>query len=122
MNDLDKIHIRDLRARCILGISKEEREKEQEIILNITLYLDLRAAGTSDDINDTVDYKKIKQEVLAVVESSAFYLVERLAETVAELCLKTPAIEAVTVAVDKPGALRFAHSVAVEITRSRAHG
>ncbi len=116
---LDSIHIRDLRARCILGIFPEEREKTQEIILNITLFADLRKACQSDDIQDTVDYKKIKKAVLAMVEASSFYLVEGLAEAVAQLCLATPDVKAVQVIVDKTGALRFARSVAIEIMRSR---
>lgn len=119
MNNLDRIHIRDLHARCILGIFPEEREKAQEITVNITLYADLIRAGKTDDIGDTVDYKEIKQDILALVESSSFYLVERLAQAVADRCLQARGVEKVTVVVDKPGALRFARSVAVEITRSR---
>jgi len=112
---LDKIHIRALRTRCILGIFPEEREKAQEVELNITLYADLRGAGQSDD------YKDIKMRVMALVEQSSFFLVERLAQAVAACCLDTPRVEVVTVTLDKPGALRFAQSVAVEITRSKEH-
>lgn len=121
MNDayLDKIHIRDLHASCILGIFPEEREKPQEIALNITLYADLRRASVSDCIEDTVDYKRVKQQVLALVENSSCFLVERLAREVADVCLRDPHVSRVTVTVDKPGALRFARSVAVEITRNR---
>lgn len=121
-NHLDKIHIRALRTRCIIGIFPEEREKSQEIELNITLYADLGAAGQSDAIEDTVDYKDVKGRVLDLVENSSFFLVERLAQVVADLCLDTPRVEAVTVVLDKPGALRFAQSVAVEITRSNNNG
>lgn len=117
----DKIHIRDLRTRCILGIFPEEREKAQEVVLNITLFADLRAAGQSDDISDTVDYKDVKMRVLELVEDSSFFLVERLAQAVASTCLDTPSVEAVTVTLDKPGALRFAQSVAVEITREKTN-
>jgi len=116
---LDKIHIRALRARCFLGIFPEEREKAQEVELNITLFADLRAAGQSDDIKDTVDYKSVKMRVLELVENSTFFLVERLAQAVASTCLDTPGVEAVTVTLDKPGALRFAQSVAVEIARNK---
>jgi len=116
---LDKIHIRGLRTRCILGIFPEEREKPQEVELNVTLYADLRQACRNDDINDTVDYKGVKMRILELVENSGFFLVERLAQVVADICLDTPHVEAVTVALDKPGALRFARSVAVEITRKK---
>lgn len=117
----DKIYIRDLRTRCILGIFPEEREKAQEVVLNITLFADLGAAGQSDDINDTVDYKDVKMRVLELVEKSSFFLVERLAQAVASTCLDTHSVEAVTVTLDKPGALRFAQSVAVEITREKTN-
>lgn len=116
---LDRIYIRDLRARCIVGIYPEERKKKQEVELNIVIYADLRKASRSDDIHDTIDYKKIKKRVLAFVESSTCYLVERLAQRIAEVVMEEPAVCAVDVTVDKPGALRFARSVAVEIRRSR---
>lgn len=115
----DCIHIRDLHARCILGIFPEEREKEQEISLDITLFSDLSQAGRSDDIADTVDYKEVKQRVLSMVERSEYFLIERLAQEVADICLEAPRVSGVTVCIDKPGALRFARSVAVEITRKK---
>lgn len=118
---LDRIHIRDLLARCIVGIYPEERENLQEVHLNITMYADLRAAGTSDDINDTVNYKDIKKRLLTMVEHSNFFLIERMAEESARICLEDPRVRRVDVTVDKPGALRFARSVAVEITRLQ-HG
>lgn len=118
---LDRIHIRDLLARCIVGIYPEERENLQEVHLNITMYADLRAAGDSDDINDTVNYKDIKKRLLTMVEHSNFFLIERMAEESARICLEDLRVRRVDVTVDKPGALRFARSVAVEITRLQ-HG
>jgi FolB domain-containing protein len=53
------------------------------------------------------------------VESSSFFLVEKLATEVARLCLRDPKVERVDVRVEKPGALRFARTVAVEISRTR---
>ena len=115
----DEIHIRDLMCRCIIGIYPEERRERQDICVNITLWADLRAAGRSDDIGDTVNYKAIKKEVIRMVEASSFQLIERLAEEVASICLANPRVEKAAVTIDKPGALRFARSVAVEITRQR---
>lgn len=116
---LDRIHIRDLRLRCILGLNDWEREKEQDITLNITLHADLSAAGASDNIDDTVDYKGTKQRIVQHVEASRCCLVERLATEVADLCLEDARIRHVDVCIDKPGALRFARSVAVELSRGR---
>ncbi len=115
----DRIHIRDLMCRCIVGIYPDERREKQDVILNITLWADYRAACRSDDIADTVDYKAIKKQVIRMVEDSSFQLIERLAEEIAGICLANPRVEKVAVSVDKPGALRFARSVAVEIVRLR---
>lgn len=114
---LDKIHVRDLLAKCIVGVHPEEALVAREIRIDIALHADLRAAGKSDSINDTVDYEKVAQRALAAVEGASYGLVERLAEHIAETCLEDVRVRRVTVTVDKPGALRSARSVAVEITR-----
>ena len=116
---LDRIHIRDLALRCIIGIEPHERDKLQDVVINITLHADLSRAGRSDGIADTVDYKAIKSKVVDTVENSSYLLVERLAEEIADVCLAEPRVRRVEVTVDKPGALRFARSVAVEISRER---
>jgi FolB domain-containing protein len=117
---MDRIHIRDLSLRCIVGINPEERTNKQDVIINVTMWADLRKACASDAIEDTIDYKSIKKSILAMVEGSSFFLVERLAEEVCALCLRDERVRRVTVSVDKPGALRFARSVAIEITRDQA--
>lgn len=118
---LDRIHIRDLTARCIIGVNPEERREKQEVVVNITLFADLNKAARTDRIEDTVDYKALKKDVIEAVEGSDYFLIERLAERVAAICLERP-IERVEVSVDKPGALRFARSVAVTLTRAKAAG
>jgi dihydroneopterin aldolase/D-erythro-7,8-dihydroneopterin triphosphate epimerase len=115
---LDRIHIRDLAARCIVGINPDERINKQDIVINLTLHADLRKAGRTDDIADTVDYKAVKRKVLALVEGSSFLLLERLAEAIAEACLAQPGVRRVRVLVEKPAALRFARTVGVEIVRA----
>jgi FolB domain-containing protein len=114
---LDRIHIRGLLVRCIVGINDDERVNKQDVRLSVTLHADLRGAGASDDIDDTVNYKGIKQRLFKMVEASEYFLIERLADEVARVCLADPRVKRADVVVDKPGALRFAESVAVEITR-----
>ncbi len=118
-NRLDCIHIRDLACRCIVGINPEERVKRQEVLINVTMWADLRDACASDDIAETVDYKKVKEGILAMVEASSYNLVERLASEIAAVCLQANRVRRVRVVLDKPGALRFARSVAVDVTRER---
>lgn len=114
---LDRIYIRDLETRCIVGIYPEERIHKQDVILNITLWCDLSRAGATDNIDDTVNYKGVNKDILAHVEASEYFLIERMAETVAQICLESKGVRQVEVTVDKPGALRYARSVAVTITR-----
>ena len=66
-----------------------------------------------------MDYKDLRNRISSAVEVSEYFLIERMAEAIAELCLADPRVERVDVTVDKPGALRFARSVGVEITRTR---
>lgn len=117
---MDRILIRDLATRCTIGISAEERRAKQDVVINLVLSADLSRAGESDTLTGSVDYRTVKKRVLTLVEESQFHLLEALAESVAHACLETPGIVEVQVTVDKPGALRFARSVAVEIVRGRA--
>lgn len=115
----DRIHIRDLSVHCIIGINPDEREEKQEVVINLTLHADLAEAARTDRLEDTVDYKSVKNDVRKAVEASDFFLLERLAEQVAEIALRPPLVQRVDVSVDKPGALRFTRSVAVEMTRTK---
>ena len=114
-----EIRIKDLRLSCIVGVFPEERRRRQEVVLQLRLGADLSAASRSDDLAQTVDYKEVKQRVIALVEASSFRLVERLAGAVAEVCLRTPGVLSVEVEVEKPGALRFARAASVVIRRTR---
>jgi FolB domain-containing protein len=117
----DRILIKDLLLRTIIGINEEERRARQDVLIKIVLYADTRAAGASDDIDDAVNYRTITKRVIKMVEGSRFYLVEKMAAEIAAICLEDPRVEEVSVRVEKPGALRFARSVGVEIHRTRAH-
>jgi dihydroneopterin aldolase/D-erythro-7,8-dihydroneopterin triphosphate epimerase len=118
----DRIEIKDLLLRTIIGINNDERHNRQDVLINLTLYTDTRAAGRSDELRDTLDYRALTKRVIALVEESRFYLVERLATAVADLCLEDARVERVTVSVEKPGALRFTRSVGITIDRERGDG
>jgi FolB domain-containing protein len=113
----DRIEIKDLLLRTIIGINDWERHKKQDILVNITLFTDTREAGLSDQIDDSVNYRTIAKKVISHVEESMRFTVEALAADIAEICLGDPKVKRVCVKVEKPGALRFADSVGVEIER-----
>lgn len=116
---LDKLYIRDLLLRCIIGIFPEEREKKQDVLINVVMSVDLTRAGQSDDMQDTVNYKSVTKAIIAAIEPSEFFLIERMAQVVADLCFVDDRVKHVEVTIDKPGALRFAKASAVTIYRSR---
>ncbi len=114
---MDKVFIKDLIARGIIGINDWEREKPQEIRINIECYTDLQRAGETDDINFSVNYRTIAKKAIAHAESAGRLTVEALAADLAEICLAEPGVARVRVRVEKPGAVRFSASVGVEIER-----
>ena len=116
---MDQVFIRDLVARGIIGINNWEREKPQEILIKIVLFADLNKAGSSDNIQDGVNYRTVAKKVLAHAETAQRQTVEALAADLARLCLDEPGVQQVRVRVEKPGAVRFSTSVGVEIERSK---
>lgn len=116
---MDRILIRDLLVRGVIGVNEDERMRPQDILINVEMLTDTRAAGASDDLADTVDYGAVSKEIVALVEGSRYLLVERLAEEIARLCLAREGVQGVRVRVEKPRALRYGRSVGVEIERMR---
>ncbi len=117
--NMDCIEIKDLLLRCIIGINASEREHKQDVIINITLWADLRPAAATDDIAQTVNYRTLTKQIIEHVEASQYLLLETLTDRVAEICLQDPRVAKIQVSVEKPGALRFARSVGVVIEREQ---
>ncbi len=118
----DQILIEGLLLRAIIGINDTERRDRQDVLIDLTLDIDARAAGASDAIEDAVNYRTVTKQVIRLVENSQFYLVEKLATEIAGVCLAASGVTAVTVTVRKPGALRFARSVGVTLRRTLDDG
>jgi FolB domain-containing protein len=113
----DRIVIRDLLVRCVVGVDEWERTGKQDVLVQMELYVDLSRAGRTDAIDDTVDYRALKKRVVAAAEDSQYHLLEAFTQRLADECLRDRRIRMVRIAADKPGALRFARSVGVEIVR-----
>jgi FolB domain-containing protein len=116
---MDKVIIKNLLARGIIGVNDWERKRAQNILINLTLFTDTRRAAQTDDIADCVNYSTMSKQVLAHAETANRETVEALANDLATLCLEVAGVLKVIVRVEKPGAVRFAESVGVEIERSR---
>lgn len=116
---MDKVIIKDLVARGIIGVNDWEREQPQEIVINIVAFADTRRAAETDAIDDCVNYRTLAHKARACAETAARFTVEALANDLAKICLAEEGVARVMVRVEKPGAVRFAGSVGVEIERSR---
>ena len=116
---MDHIFLRELQVACVIGVNDWEREVEQIVRIDVDLEVDLARACKEDDLRHTVDYKEVRDRIASTVKESRCFLLEALAERVAEATLVNPRVRAVRVKLDKPGALRMTRTVGVEIYRSR---
>ena len=116
----DRIFLRGLTAQCIIGFIEWERRVKQTVVVDLELPVDCRRAAASDDVADTVDYKKVAKRVLAYIEASEFKLVETLAHRLALLLLEEFDMEWVRISLNKPGAIRNSRDVGVSLERTRA--
>ncbi|MCA9401846.1 MAG: dihydroneopterin aldolase [Candidatus Omnitrophica bacterium] len=114
-----QIHIQDLKLRSIIGINDWERDKKQDIIINIHITFNAEKAINSDNIKDTIDYKAITKRVIKLAESSKFFLLERMCAAIMDIVFDDKRVEEATVKIDKPHALRFADSVSFRLTRKK---
>lgn len=115
----DRVLVSDLLVRGVIGLNEWERKKKQDILINLEIFTDIRDAGAADDVSGTINYRTITKAVLAIVEATSFYLVEALATEIARMIVVDHGAPRVKVRVEKPGAVRFARSVGVEIERDR---
>lgn len=115
---LDTLFINDLQLPCLIGIFDAERKEKQMVIINVELSTDLRKAGKTDKIDDTISYHDVYVQIVELVEQSKFFLLESLAEAIASLCLKNKKIKYVKVHIEKPKALKLGKSAAIEIIRT----
>jgi FolB domain-containing protein len=116
---MDKIIIKNLLARGIIGVHDWERSRPQNIMINITMFTDIRRAAQTDSLDDCINYSTMSKKLLAHAEAVNRLTVEALANDLAGICLEESGVQKVIVSVEKPGAVRFAESVGVEIERSR---
>ena len=116
----DRIFLRGLTCDCIIGFIDWERRVKQTVVLDLELPVDCARAAASDEVADTLDYKKVAKRALAFVEASEFKLVETLAQRLALTILEEFALAWVRISVNKPGAIRGSRDVGVTIERVRA--
>lgn len=116
----DRIFLHGLAVECIIGFIEWERRVKQTVVLDVEMPVDCTRAALSDDVGDTLDYKKVAKRIISFVEASEFKLVETLAHRTALLILHEFGIDWVRLSINKPGAIRHSKDVGVAVLRTRA--
>jgi len=116
-----RIKLDGIRVFAHHGLFPEERAAGQVFIIDVTLFLDMEGAASTDDLSKTIDYGALALAVHDRVVDERWDLIERVASRVADLVMEDPRIEATEVTVHKPQApipLEF-DDVSVTIRRNR---
>jgi 7,8-dihydroneopterin aldolase/epimerase/oxygenase len=116
----DRIFLHGLTAECIIGFIDWERRVRQTVVVDLEMPVDCRHAARSDEVADTLDYKKVAKRALEFIRGSEFKLVETLAHRLALVILAEFGVQWVRVSLNKPGAIRNSRDVGVVIERTRA--
>ncbi len=119
---MEIIRIKDLLLRTQIGFNEHELGKKQDLLFNIEIYYSTAGEEISDNASDALDYRTICKKIIAMVESSHFALLEKVANDVAKLVLNIERVQKVNIEVDKPHALRFARSVSFSCSKSKMAG
>jgi dihydroneopterin aldolase len=118
----DHLTLTGLRATAYHGVFAHERQNGQEFVVDVTVWLDTRDAASADDLDQTVDYGSLANDVVAAVETDPVDLIETVAERIAGVALTRGAVNRVRVTLHKPSApieVPF-DDVSITIERSRA--
>ena len=118
---MDVIRLKNMMFYGYHGISESEKSLGGKFEVDLDLYRDLKKAGESDNLNDTLDYEKIYKTVSNCTKKNKFYLIEKLAERIAKSVLRKYKVEKLVVRVRKPHApvKGVLDTVEVELERTR---
>ncbi len=114
---MDIVYIRELEVETIIGIYDWEREQKQTVSLDLEMGADISFAASSEDIAKTLDYKAVAKRLIDFIEGSEFFLVETMAENIAQLVLAEFPVPWLKLRVGKPGAVTGSKDVGVIIER-----
>jgi dihydroneopterin aldolase len=118
---VDRVALHGLKVHGNHGVFQHERENGQVFVIDLVMGLDTVPAAAGDDLDRTVHYGVVAEEVAAVVSGEPVDLIETLAQRIADTCLGHEAVQEVEVTVHKPDApitVPF-DDVTVTITRRR---
>ncbi|MEM7213371.1 MAG: dihydroneopterin triphosphate 2'-epimerase [Pseudomonadota bacterium] len=114
-----EVRVDNLRLRTFIGFNPEERRKQQDVVINVTLSYEANRGIADDEVAAALDYKQITKAIITYVESGRFLLLERLVADVLAIVARDDRVMRASVRIDKPHALRFADSVSLTMSFDR---
>lgn len=120
---MDVIQLTGIRCYGYTGYLAEERFLGQWFEVDLRIGIDLAAAGQSDRIEDTLDYRSVITAVKEIIATAKFDLVEKLAETIINIVLGFDRVQQVELKLHKPAAPipDFGGKITIELTRQKIH-
>ena len=114
---MDIIFLHGLQVDTIIGIYDWERTTRQTVLIDLEMGTDISKAAQTDDIAHTPSYKDVAKRLVDFIGDSQFFLVETMAEQIADLVRSEFSIPWIKVTLHKPGALSDARDVGIIIER-----
>lgn len=114
---VDRVLIEGLTVDAVIGVYGWERELRQTLIIDLVMAWDNQLPGSSDNVEQALDYASVSAAITAWVRASSFQLLEALAEDLAARLLAEFGVKGLRLTLRKPGAVANARSVGVEIER-----
>jgi|TARA_B100002003_G_C14156329_1_gene556807 dihydroneopterin aldolase len=118
---MDIVYIEQLEIETIIGINDWERKVRQKVCIDLEMAFDIRKAGITDNIEDTLNYKLVAKRIIQFVESSQFMLIEALAENIASIVREEFQVPWLKLTLGKPGAVNGSRDVGVIIERGHVN-
>ncbi|BBB23631.1 dihydroneopterin aldolase [Isorropodon fossajaponicum endosymbiont JTNG4] len=115
---MDIVFIQGLKIDTVIGIYDWERKIRQDIVLDIEMSADIKAASETDHIDQALDYKAVSRRLIDFVQNSEFRLVETLAEKITQIVLEEFGVTWIKLTLNKGEVLTGAQGVGVIIERS----
>ncbi len=112
-----KVFIKNLKVSAKVGHEISERHVFQDIIVNVKISLSFNDCINSENLADTIDYKKIQDSIIKIGNEIEFVLIESFANSIIDLCFKSERIQKVWISLEKLHKFKESESVGIEMER-----
>lgn len=116
---MDKVFIKGLSIQTTIGFFAWEKQIKQTLVIDLAMGWDIRPAALNDELDKTLDYAQISEQIEEFANTNQVDLLETLAERLAQFLMTNYHIPWLKLTLHKPNAVHNAASVGVEIERGQ---